>query len=86
MAICDIRTDTERVVDFLGPSHSASHSQNNQEDLCDNLFESPVGNIETCRYFDNNFQINNLDNALMLMHINVRSLHKNFDLFHEFIS
>ena len=88
MAICDNQTNTEELVNFLGPSQAATQFQNSQDDLFDNLFESLASNVETCRCYETNFQFHNADtnNALMLMHINVLSLPKNFHVCHEFIS
>ena len=80
--------ENNQLANFLGSSQAAPQNHIDQEELCDNLFKSLTCNIKTCKYFDADCQFINSGsgNALMLMHINIRSLHKNFDLLHEFIS
>ena len=71
--------------DFLGLSQAATHNLNDQEILCDNLFETLTNNITNCEYYDTNCKLIQ-KNSLLLLHINVRSLSKNFDLLHEFLT
>ena len=80
--------DGGNLVDFLRASQAAARNLTDQEDLCDNLYKSFSNNIHPCKYFDANFKIDICDKNkdLMLLHWNVRSLHKNFDLLHEFIA
>ena len=58
-----------------------------QFDLCDSLFGSLTKNIKKCKYRDANFTFNDFNdrNTLMLLHVNARSLHKNFDSFSDFL-
>ena len=80
----------EQLTNLLRSGPAATQDANNLSDtekLCDKLNESLNQNISNCEYFEVNSQIVNgsYDDALILMHINIRSLHKNFDLLYEFI-
>ena len=46
-----------------------------------------TNNIKKCKYFDLNLNHLKVDknHSLILLHVNIRSLHKNFELFHEFL-
>ena len=70
--------DSNRVVTFLNPC--------NQDNVSDNVFGNLTRNISSCKY-DINFKPDITDaNTLILLHVNIRSLHKNFDQLHEFLS
>ena len=62
----------------------------NQEDLCDRIFNSFTENINKCNYYDIDsipFQNSSTSkDSLYLLHVNVRSLHKNFDSLHNFLA
>ena len=82
----------EQLINLLRPCPAATQDANNfsdNENLCDKLYKSLNQNISrpNCEYFEVNSQIVNgsYDDALILMHVNIRSLHKNFDLLYEFI-
>ena len=73
--------------DFLCPTQAATHLFRNQDALTDNLFNNSTNKIKNCEYIDNTFKFLNAEfkDSLILLHINIRSLHKNFDLFYEVI-
>ena len=60
------------------------------DELCRNIFSSYLKNCIKCNYLDLNKTVqhavtfNNPD-SLILMHINIRLLNKNFDEFHDYI-
>ena len=75
----------EQLINLLRPGPAAKQDANNfsdTENSCDKLYKSLNQNISNCEYFEVNSQIVNgsYDDALILMHVNIRSLHKNFDL------
>ena len=58
------------------------------EELCDKIYESFSTNILQCHYFNisKNNQINMKDNnSLSIIHLNIRSLNKNFDKLYNFL-
>ena len=58
------------------------------EELCDKIYESFSTNILKCHYFDisKNNQIKMNDNdSLSIIHLNIRSLNKNFDKLYDFL-
>ena len=71
------RRDSSRAATFI--------NRCNQDDV-PNVFEYLTANINNCEYFDINYKITNSNESdtLILLHANVRSLHKNFDLLYEF--
>ena len=76
---------------FLQSSHAAPCILNcfsDSEKLCDSLNEFFIQNISNCEYFDIDCRLvnGNSDDALILIHVNIRSLQKNFDLLSELIS
>ena len=80
----------EQLINLLRPGPTTKQDANNLSDtekLCDKLYKSLNQNITNCEYFEVTCQIVNgsYDNALIVMHVNIRSLHKNFDLIYEFI-
>ena len=56
-------------------------------ELCDNLLNSITTNIKICKYTDPTASSLNFDDnrSLILLHVNIRSLHKNFDSLYEFL-
>ena len=67
--------DSNRTVAFLNPR--------NQDDVCDNVCGNLTRNISSCKYIDINFKPDSADaNTLILLHVIIRSLHKNFNLLH----
>ena len=80
----------KQLLNLLQPGPTATQDTNNfsnTENLYDKLDKSLNQNISNCEYFEVNSQIVNgsYDDALILMHVNIRSLHKNFDFLYEFI-
>ena len=75
------------LLDFVCPSQTATNILVDQFDLCDSLFGSLTKNIKKCKYRDANFTFNDYNdrNTSMLLHLNARSLHKNFDSFSDFL-
>jgi len=75
------------LLDIVCPSRDANNIHVNQFDLCDGLFGSLTDNIQKCKYHDANYTFNDCDgkDTLILLHVNVRSLQKNFDSFYEFL-
>ena len=77
------------LMDFVRPSQqAASQFHDDPGDLCDNIFENLTKNVLKCDYFDVTCKnISTVDeNSLILLHVNVRSLHKNFDHLYDFIA
>ena len=75
--------------DFLEPSQAATKTVDDHfpGELCDDLFYSMTNNIKKCKYFDLNLNHLKIDKiySLILLHVNICSLHKNFELLHEFL-
>ena len=75
--------------DLLEPSQAATQTVDDHfpGELCDNLFYSMTNNIKKCKYFDLHLNHLKIDKNyfLILLHVNIRSLHKNFELLHEFL-
>ena len=80
-------SDEESLLDFLGSCRAANFNQCNQIDLCNGLLGDLNSNIKNCKYYSIDCKISKTKtfNALMLLYVNVRSLHKNYDLFYELI-
>ena len=74
------------LLDFVCPNQTATNILVDQFDLWDSLFGSFTKNIKKCKYRDANFTFNDFNDrdTLMLLHVNARSLHKNFDSFSDF--
>ena len=57
------------------------------DDLCDQTSDALASNFSNCLYYD--FDLNQMswfnDNNVILLHVNIRSLQKNFDSLSEFI-
>ena len=63
-------------------------SDSEPEELSDKIYESISSNILKCDYFDlkKNTQIySSENNSLNIIHLNIRSLNKNFEKFYDFI-
>ena len=79
------------LLELLWPSQAASlHvSDLSSSELCDrpNAFNFMKTNIKTCKYLDPHHNQSTIDNnhSFILLHLNIRSLHKNFDSFYEFL-
>ena len=78
---------------FPCTSRAADHCKNNTNDpneLCYNVYYSLSSNALKCDYLDlNKFDFDNLNtidfDSLRLIHINIRSLNKNFDELYDFL-
>ena len=70
--------------------HASSRAVNDLEpvdfDLTDVTFNSLLADIAECKYLDVDSQKLNPSNALVLAHINVRSLHSHYDDLHTFLT
>ena len=79
--------DEESLLDFLDSCRAASFKQSNQTDLCDGLLGDLTSNTRNCKYYNLECKILKTKsiNTLMLLHVNVRSLHKNYDILYELI-
>ena len=68
--------------DFRRPIQAAAHLFRNQDALTDNLFNNLTNEIKNCEYIDVTFKFLNAESkgTMVLLHSNVRFLHKNFDL------
>ena len=67
----------------------AADPNNEPSEMCDQIFNPITSNIADCDYidfYDNSFNLWNANDSLILVHLNNRSLHKNFDDLHEFVS
>ena len=73
--------------DFLCQTQAVTHPFRNQDALTDDLFNNLTNKIKNCEYINNSFKFLNTESkgTLILLNINVRSLHKNFDLLYEVI-
>ena len=66
----------------------AADPNDEPKDLCDQIFYELTSNISACQYvdtIDGNVFTNEID-SLILMHLNIRSLNKNINDWHIFIS
>ena len=74
---------------FLDPNQAATLRETDRftDETSEGVFHSLTKNIKKCNYCDlnqNQFFISRV-NSLVLLHVNIRSLHKNFDSFHDFL-
>ena len=87
--VLDISCD--RDLSGLGNTSQAAEQHlivSETEELCDKIYESFSTNILKCYCFDisKNNQINMNDNdSLCIIHLNIRSLNKNFDKLYDFL-
>lgn len=73
------------LIDFIDPA-AATQSRIEDEDLCSDMYRSMFSNIHNCIYLDSiSKEVKFLDNHLILIHINIRSIHKNFDALYTFL-
>ena len=74
-------SDIGDLQDFLCLSRAATPFFRDQDELTDNIFSDLTSKIRKCEYLDSSCKNLNPEpkNALLLLHLNVRSLHKNFD-------
>ena len=80
-------SDIGDLQDFLCLSRAATPFFRDQDELTDYIFSDLTSKIRKCEYLASSCKNLNPEpkNTLLLLHVNVRSLHKNFDLFYEFI-
>ena len=80
----------KELIEFLGSSQAAALRSNDYcpRELCDNLLNSITTNIKICKYTDPTASSSKFDDncSLILLHVNIPSLHKNFDSLYEFFS
>ena len=76
--------DTQNLNYFLSSSQ-AVNLNDNQFEINDNFLNTVSKNSYQCNYFDIDSQcFRNLKNQLFLLHVNIRSLQKNFESFLDF--
>ena len=77
------RSDDGDLQDFLCLSQAATPFFRDQDELTDNIFRDLTSKIRNCEYLDSSCKTLNPEpkNTLLLLYVNVRSLHKIFDLF-----
>ena len=84
-----LSTVVDNLIDFHQSSQASTlnTSQQISDDLCDIILNTLTQNIKPCNYYslDSNPLDNSKNDNLILMHINIRSLQKNFDLLTEFL-
>ena len=67
----------------------AAEPNNEPSEMCDQILNLITSNIADCDYkdfYDNSLNLWSGNDSLILVHLNIRSLHKNFDNLHEFVS
>ena len=74
---------------FSGQAPSTNSNPNflNSSNPCDQSFDSLFANINPCTYYDDPDSIPNKtpsSNELLFVHVNIRSLNKNFDDLSQF--
>ena len=78
--------DESDLTDFVNSSPASTHPQIENDDLCDEFYRLISSNISKCKYLDSDtVNFKTFGGSLILMHLNIRSLHKNFDPFFNFI-
>ena len=82
--------DEVNLIDFILSSQAAtpcSHFNLENENICDEMYRQMSSKIENCKFLDNLSNcVQQSENSLKLVHLNIRSLTKNFDALREFIS
>ena len=76
------------LADFLEPSIAASPQKKSffdDQEQCDAIINSILDNFKKCTYISPNSSMPNCNNSLTILHLNIRSLNKNFDQLHEFL-
>ena len=86
---CKAPDDDLDLYEFLDQNQAAALQTVDRftEETSDNLFKYLTKNIKKCNYLDsdqNQFLIEK-NNSLVLLHLNIRSLHKNYDSLYEFL-
>ena len=77
--------DTQNLNYFLSSSQAVNLNDNQFENN-DNFLNTVFKNLYQCTYFDTDSQcFRNLKNQLFLLHVNIRSLQKNFESFLDFL-
>ena len=88
MALLD--EDEVNLIDFILSSQAASPSSHfnlENENICEEMYRQMSSKIENCKFLDNSLTcVQPSENSLKLVHLNIRSLTKNFDALFEFIS
>jgi len=78
-----------KLIEFIGPSHAATQfpKQFFSKDLSDNIFNLMTEKVNTCEDFDLDIKPvkSNKSSSVILLHLNIRSLNKNFYLLNEFL-
>ena len=73
---------------LVGDNECLNHNLSSNIDLVNSAFDLLTSNSEKCAYH-NNFDVfssnSKLKDSLSIIHLNVRSLQKNFDAFYEFL-
>ena len=74
--------DCENLLEFLGSSQVADST--NDTNYCDSLINACSNSVSRCKYFDLIPKFETKNNcSLFLLHVNIRSLQKNFDKLFE---
>ena len=83
-------TGMDSLIAFYQSSQAANQTPfvNSPDDLCDNIMNNLTRDIKSCEYFNSDFnpRDNTSNDALILLHINVRSLHKNLDSLTKYLN
>jgi len=82
-------TNDRNLLDFLVPSREADiDNDHNLTNISDSVFNSISGNIKYCKYYDLSNDLycgNATQNLISMLHVNRRSLHKNFEDFYDLL-
>ena len=83
---CDkLLDDGEDLLNFLGSSQVADST--NEANHCDSLINACSNSVARCKYFDLIPKFETKNNcSLFFLHINIRSLQKNFDKLFEILN
>ena len=88
MALLD--EDEVNLIDFILSSQAAtpsSHFNLENENICEEMCRQMASKIKNCKFLDNSLTcVQSSENSLKPVHLNIRSLTKNFDALFEFIS
>ena len=82
--------DEVNLLDFILSSQAAtpsSHFNLENDNICEEMYRQMSSKIENCKFLNNSSTcVQPSENSLKLVHLNIRSLTKNFDALFEFIS